>query len=155
MLQLITYKIKAYLAFMNKTAATNAVTIPSAMIAMATPVTTYIMEPDPLSVLASLLVRIDTDPMVFAALVTSTDTETSGGIEMIPSSEETGDLEMTPSLEASGGIEVTASSVTSVDIDVTSSSASDEASTVGIMVVLPTRFIASDELVQVVSSKND
>ena len=53
--------------------------------------------------------------MIFVALFTSTDTEASGGIEVIPSS------------------------------------ASDE---VSIMVVLPTRFLASDELVQVVPKSN-
>ena len=39
-------------------------------------------------------------------------------------------------------------------IDVTSSSASDEISTIGIVVVLPTRFLTSDELVQVVPKNN-
>ena len=39
-------------------------------------------------------------------------------------------------------------------IDVTSSSVSNEVSTIGIVVVLPTRFLASDELVQVVPKNN-
>ena len=61
---------------MNNTTTTNAVIIPSTMIVMTTPVITY-MEPDPLSILASLL-RLDNGPlMIFVALVTSTDSEAS------------------------------------------------------------------------------
>ena len=141
---------------MNKTAATNAVTIPSTMIATTTPAITYTMDPDSLSMLISLLVRRDTGWM-FVALVPSTDSETFWGIEVtpssetsvdinaIPSSEASGGIEVIPSFEASGGIEVI--SVTS-GIEVKPSSASDEVSTVtiGIMVVW---FLASDELVQV------
>ena len=65
---------------MNNTAVTNAVRIPSTMIAMTTPVIMYTTEPDQLSMLA-LLLRLDTGPlMIFVAL------EVSGGIEVIPSS---------------------------------------------------------------------
>ena len=55
------------------------------MIAMTTPVITYTTEPDPLLMLASSL-WLDTGPLIYVALFTSTDTEASWGIEVIPSS---------------------------------------------------------------------
>ena len=75
----------------NNTAATNAVTIPSTRIAMTTPVIMY-TGPGPLSMLALLLVS-----------------ESSTGIEVIPSSEVTRGIEVVPTSESdevSIGVEV-------------------------------------------------
>lgn len=89
--------------------------------------------------------------MIFVALSTSTDTELSGAVEMIPSSEISVDVDVIPSSEKTGGVEVTA------DIDVLLASASDEVTDIVTVtvVVLPIRFLAFDELVQVVPSKSD
>ena len=79
---------------MNNTIATNAMTVPSTMIVMTTPMIAY-TGPGPLSILESLL-REDTGP-IFIALVSPINIEVCRGIEVTPlisSNETTGDLEL-------------------------------------------------------------
>ena len=115
---------------MNDTTATNAMTVPSMMIAMTTPVITYTGS-GPLSML-SLLIRVDAAPL-FVALI---NIEISIGIEVILSSS-----------EASSGIEASIE-----DIEVIPLSASDELeeAVISIVVVLATKFLVSTELVQAI-----